>query len=172
MDDLIQDSGLDASKVSKMICLPSIAHHRGVCLHCCPTPNPTLSEMFSRASGVVTVKTEAEMQAAMVSSSIMGPTYGIIKEGRDWLLRHTNLSAQDASYLIIQQYVGAVQDAEQGCESNPHRLEDLIEEQTKGGLNEQALSNLDQLGGLEAQRRVMDATLSRLRGETDGSIGG
>lgn len=155
-----------------MICLPSVANHQGVCLHCSPSPNPILTNLFRRASGVVTLTTEAEMEAAMVSSCIMGPMYGVMKEGRDWLLRHTNLSAKDASYLITQQYIGAVQDAERECESNPHRLDDLIEEQTAGGLNEQALSNLDQLGGLEAQRRVMDATLSRIRGETDGSIGG
>jgi hypothetical protein len=73
--------------------------------------------------------------------------------------------------LIIQQYVGAVQDAERGEEGkNPNRLDDLIHEQTKGGLNEQALANLDALGGLEAQTQVMDATLSRIRGESDGSV--
>jgi pyrroline-5-carboxylate reductase len=102
----------------------------------------------------------------------MGPMYGIMKEGRDWLLNHTNLSAKDASYLIIQQYIGTVLDAEHECDTNPNRLEDLIAEQTKGGLNEQGLANLELLGGLEAQRRVMDATLSRIRGETDGSLGG
>ena len=156
-----------------MICLPSIANHQGVCLHCSPkTPNPRLTNMFRQVSGVVTLRTEKEMEAAMVSSCIMGPVYGIMKEGRDWLLGHTSLSPQEASYLIIQQFIGAVQDAEKECETNPHRLDDLIEEQTPGGLNEQALANLDQLGGLDAQRRVMDATLSRIRGETDGFIGG
>lgn len=168
----MNDSGLDAFRVSKMICLPSIANHQGVCLHCCPTPNPLLTNMFRRVSGVVTLKSEKEMEAAMVSTCIMGPVYGIMRESRDWLLRHTSLSPQEASYLMIQQYIGAVQDAERDCETNPHRLDDLIEEQTAGGLNEQALANLEQLGGLEAQRRVMDATVSRIRGETDGSIGG
>ncbi len=155
-----------------MICLPSIATHEGVCLHCTPIPNPTLTDMFRRVSGVVTLSTEKEMEAAMVSSCIMGPMYGIMREGRDWLLRHTSLSPQEASYLIIQQYVGAVKDAEKECETNAHRLDDLIDEQTAGGLNEQGLVNLEQLGGLEAQRRVMDSTLSRIRGESDGSIGG
>ena len=172
LDQLIQDSGLQASRVSKMICLPSIAYHEGVCLHCSPLPNPTLTELFRRVSGVVTLSSEAEMEAAMVSSSIMGPVYGVMREGRDWLLRHTSLSPQDASYLIIQQYLGAIKDAERQCDTNPQRLDDLIHEQTAGGLNEQALANLDLLGGLEAQRKIMDATLSRLRGESDGSIAG
>lgn len=155
-----------------MICLPSIANHQGVCLHCCPIPNETLTNLFRRANGVVTLSNEAEMEASMVTTCMMGPTYGIMREGRDWLLQNTNLSAKDASYLIIQQFIGMVQDAEHDCETNPNKLDDLIAEQTKGGLNEQGLANFELLGGLEAQRRVMDATLSRIRGETDGSLGG
>ena len=172
LNDLIAYSGLDASHVSKMICLPSIANHQGVCLHCCPIPNETLTSLFRRASSVVTLSNEAEMEAAMVTTCLMGPTYGIMREGRDWLLKHTHLSAQEASFLIIQQYIGFVQDAEHECDTNANRLDDLIAEQTKGGLNEQGLANLDRLGGLEAHRRVMDATLSRIRGTTDGTIGG
>ena len=172
LNDLIAYSGLDASQVSKMICLPSIANHQGVCLHCCPIPNETLTSLFRRTSSVVTLSNEAEMEAAMVTTCLMGPTYGIMREGRDWLLKHTQLSAKEASYLIIQQYIGFIQDAEHESDTNPNRLDDLIAEQTKGGLNEQGLANLDRLGGLEAHRRVMDATLSRIRGDTDGTIGG
>jgi hypothetical protein len=88
-----------------MICLPSIANHQGVCLHCCPIPNETLTNLFRRANGVVTLSNEAEMEAAMVTTCMMGPTYGIMREGRDWLLQNTNLSAKDASYLIIQHFI-------------------------------------------------------------------
>jgi len=153
-----------------MICLPSIAQHEGICLHCCPIPNPTLTTLFRKASGVVTLSDEREMEAAMVTTCLMGPIYGIMREGRDWLLQHTKLSPTDASYLIIQQYIGFIQDANHESNTNPHRLDDLIAEQTAGGLNEQGLFNLDLLGGLDAHRRVMDATYSRIRGDTDGNI--
>jgi pyrroline-5-carboxylate reductase len=155
-----------------MICLPSIARHQGVCLHCSPTPNPWLTELFQSTGGVVTLQTEAELEACMVTTCIMGPMYGIMRQGRDWLLQNTKLSPEDASYLVTQQYIGAVQDVERGGDlrHNANRLDDLINEQTKGGLNEQALANLDKLGGLKAQTQVMDATVSRIRGETDGSV--
>jgi pyrroline-5-carboxylate reductase len=155
-----------------MICLPSVARHQGVCLHCSPTPNPWLTKAFQSVGGVVTLQTEAELEACMVTTCIMGPMYGIMRQARDWLLQNTKLSPEDASYLVTQQYIGAVQDVERegGGGRNPNRLDDLIEEQTTGGLNEQALANLDKSGGLEAQTKVMDATLSRIRGESDGSV--
>jgi pyrroline-5-carboxylate reductase len=170
LEDVVKDSQLPASRVSKMICLPSIARHEGVCLHCCPTPDDSLTKLFQACGGVVSLQTESELEAAMMTSCMMGPLFGIMKEGRDWLLRHTSLPPQEASYLIIQQYIGAVQLAERGSESDPNRLDDLIAEQTTGGLNAQALDNLDKAGGLEAQRKVMDAILSRIRGDSDGSV--
>ncbi|KAL3920425.1 MAG: hypothetical protein SGARI_006947, partial [Bacillariaceae sp.] len=59
LPDLVQDSSLDASQVSKMICLPSVARHQGVCLHCfcdkehATTPsNALLTELFTAMGGV------------------------------------------------------------------------------------------------------------------------
>lgn len=109
----------------------------------------------------------------MMTTCMMGPLYGIMKESKDWLLSQTtSLSEQDATYLVIQQFIGAIQDADKAnaSKTQPNRLEDLIAEQTPGGLNEQALHNLDQLGGLQAHDQVMDAILSRIRGESDGSV--
>ena len=40
-----------------------------------------------------------------------------------------------------------------------------------GGLNEQALQNVNILGGLDTvQQQVMDATVKRIRGESDGRL--
>jgi pyrroline-5-carboxylate reductase len=168
LDDLTKDSRLDPSNVSKMICLPSIARHEGVALHCSPTPNPFLTSMFEALGGVVTLKTEKELEACMMTTCVMGPMYGIMRQGRDWLMKQTELSQEEASYLVIKQYIGIVQDAERDL-TNPNRLDDLIEEQTPGGVNAQALANLEKQGGLDAQTKVMDAILSRIRGESDGS---
>ncbi|KAL3939156.1 MAG: hypothetical protein SGBAC_006064 [Bacillariaceae sp.] len=169
LEDVVQDSKLDATKVSKMICLPSIARHQGVSLHCCPTKNRFLTSLFQATGGVSTLQSEPELEAAMMTTCVMGPIYGMMKHGRDWLTQHTNLSAAEASELVVKQYVGAVLDAEKDCDQ-PTRLEDLIEEQTPGGINEQALRNMEQMGGMETQTKVMDAILSRIRGESDGSV--
>ena len=104
-----------------------------------------------------------------MSTCVMGPMYGLMRLGRDWLMKNTELSQEAASYLVIKQYVGIVQDAERDL-NNPNRLDHLVDEQTPGGVNAQALANLEQLGGLDAQTKVMDAILSRIRGESDGSV--
>jgi len=65
----------------------------------------------------------------------MGPLYGIMKKNRDWLVNH-GVPAKDASYFLGKQYLAMIRDAERNCE-DPNHIEDLIGEQTPGGLNEQ-----------------------------------
>ena len=164
-----------------MICLPSIAHHRGVALLCCGDAEPGsnvrsfLRNLFDSLGGVVCLETEADLEACMVTTCTMGPLYGTMKHQKDWLLKQTGgrLSPQAATALVVKQFAGAVADAESSSNTiSENRLEELIAEQTPGGLNEQALNNYGNvLGGFEdVQTSVMDAILSRIRGETDGSI--
>ena len=54
--------------------------------------------------------------------------------------------AQDASYFVGKSYLSMVQDAEPDC-ANPRRFDDLIEEQTPGGLNEQVRSQKRKIDG-------------------------
>ena len=191
LEDLVRDSKLDLSRVAKMICLPSIARHKGVALLCCgdtgcndtadtttattatPSARAFLTSLFGHMGGVVCLDTEADLEACMVTTCTMGPLYGTMKNQRDWLLNHTDsLSKSDASFLVVEQFAGAVSDASRELPQSDTRLEDLIDEQTPGGLNEQALRNYGTvLGGFaELQDPVMDAILSRIRGETDGSL--
>lgn len=107
----------------------------------------------------------------MISTVYMGPLYGTMRRNRDWLMDRGGLSLQDASRLVIQQYSGMIQDAVQGADDgNEAILDELIAEQTRGGLNEQALTNLNKLGAVEAYDRVMDSILSRIQGKSDGSL--
>ena len=105
----------------------------------------------------------------MVSTCMQGPLYGIMRRQSNWLVRNAGLSPEKATYLITKQYVGMVQDADRRPLS-AERLDDLVEEQTPGGLNEQALSNLDKQGGLSAFDNVMDAVSLRIQGKSDGSL--
>jgi len=153
-----------------MICLPSIARHRGVCLHCSPNhPNPTLTALFDAIGGVVTLSNEEEMNAAMMTCNVMGTFYGIMRRNRDWLMSNSSMSKRQASYLVVKQYEGMVADAVEGIDDED-RLDELIAEQTRGGLNEQGLANFERLKGLAACDEVSDAILSRLEGKTDGSL--
>jgi hypothetical protein len=54
------------------------------------------------------------------------------------------VTPEDASYFVGRSYLSMVQDAERNCQ-DPKRFDDLIEEQTPGGLNEQVSFDLDVL---------------------------
>jgi pyrroline-5-carboxylate reductase len=124
--------------------------------------------MLVSLGGFVECETEDTMNAMMVVSGLMGSLYGTLVNNRDWLVRH-GVSTKDASYYVGRQYWGMMQDAVMDCD-NPSRFDDLVEEQTPGGLNEQALGNLERLGVFDAYDKAMDALLSRLEGKSDGSF--
>jgi len=108
----------------------------------------------------------------MVSTCMMGPIYGLMRANRDFLIEH-GVSPKDANNVIGRQYWGMTKDAlvKSQCEENAiDSLDQLIEEQTPGGLNEQALRNLEGAGVLDSYRDVMEAVLGRIHGKTDGSM--
>jgi pyrroline-5-carboxylate reductase len=149
--------------------LPSVARHQSMSLVVPKQPhNPILTDMLASLGGFVECETEDTMNAMMVVSGLMGSLYGTLVNNRNWLVRH-GVSTKDASYYVGRQYWGMMQDAVMDCD-NPSRFDDLVEEQTPGGLNEQALGNLERLGVFDAYDKAMDALLSRLEGKSDGSF--
>ena len=98
----------------------------------------------------------------------MGPIYGLMRQNRDWLIRQ-GVPAKDASYFVGRQYLSIVQDAERLCDDERH-FDDLIDEQTPGGLNEQSLRNLQGVGFFDRYDDAMDSILDRLTGKSDGSM--
>ena len=169
LEGLASDSRLPLDKVAKVICLPSVAMHQGVSLVVPEqSHNPILLKMLNSLGGHVECKTQETMNAMMVTSGLMGSLYGILRKNRDWLVEK-GVSQTDASYFVSKLYFGMMQDAVQDCD-DPRRLDDLIQEQTPGGLNEQALNNLEKLGVMKDYDMVMDALLSRLEGKSDGSL--
>jgi len=108
------------------------------------------------------------MEAMMVTTCMMGPIYGLMKQNRDFLVGQ-GVPAGDASFVVGRQYYSMVKDALVNCE-DPDRFNDMIKEQTPGGLNEQTLRNLDQDGFLESYEKAMGAVLTRIQGKTDGSM--
>jgi len=178
VEHLVKKSKLPPEQVFKMICLPAVAFQDGTCLVTPPVSSSgssgtrsisvNLLPLFQSIGGYIECETEEIMRAMMVPTCLMGPLYGIMKKNRDWLVNH-GVPAKDASYFLGKQYLAMIRDAERNCE-DPNHIEDLIGEQTPGGLNEQALKNLGKLGGLDAYDGVMDAVLSRLEGATNGNI--
>lgn len=172
VEDLIEKTSLPTNRVFKMICLPPISNREGCALltplASCENGHPYLKKMFDALGGVVECPTDEIMSSMMVPTGLMGTMYGIMKNNRDWLI-NKGVSPSDASYFVARSYLSMVQDAERDCR-DPKRFDDLIEEQTPGGLNEQALNNQEKQGVFDAYGKTMDAVLSRVQGKSDGSL--
>jgi len=166
LEDLSRDSQLPDSNVAKFICLPAIARLQGVALYCSSKP-PDDDALFIPGK-ILYCKDEDQLSASMITTCTMGPFYGLLRQQREWLIQKGGLSKGDASNLVIQQHIAMLQDALKDDDATI--LDDLIQEQTPGGLNEQSLANWEKLGGLSSYNRVMDSVLERIQGESDGSL--
>mmetsp|Transcript_22792 Transcript_22792/g.37025 ORF Transcript_22792/g.37025 Transcript_22792/m.37025 type:complete len:170 (+) Transcript_22792:87-596(+) len=165
-----------------MICLPAIAKREGCALlQPASDINDSSDNNDSTSSDAINVKSmldalggcvecadDDSMNTLMVTTAMMGPVYGVMRNNRDWLVKR-GVSPEDASYFVGRSYLSMVQDAERDCR-NPKRFDALIEEQTPGGLNEQSLGNLKKQDVFGSYDRAMDAVLSRLQGKSDGSL--
>ena len=76
---------------------------------------------------------------------------------------------EDASYFVGRTYLGIAKDAEAKCR-DPNGFDDLIEEQTPGGINEQSIKNLEKLGVFSSYDKAMDGILERLQGKGPGDV--
>ncbi|KAL3759774.1 hypothetical protein ACHAWU_007518 [Discostella pseudostelligera] len=130
--------------------------------------NIDIKAMLMALGGCVECRNDTIMNTMMITSCMMGPLYGVMRANRDWLVKN-GVTPEDASYFVGRSYLSMVQDAERNCQ-DPKRFDDLIEEQTPGGLNEQSLRNLEKQKVFESYDRTMDAILSRLQGTSDGSL--
>ena len=152
-----------------IIGLPAVAELNGTPL-LVPPNNSDLHRLLSTLGGgtCVNCKDDSIMEAMMVTTCMMGPIYGLMKRNRDFLVSQ-GVPVGDASFVVGRQYFAMVKDALVDCE-NPDRFDDLIGEQTPGGLNEQTLRNLVEEGFFDTYEKAMDAVLDRIKGKTDGSI--
>lgn len=170
MNGLCKESSLPVEKVFKMICLPSVAHQDGLCLLLTPKQRdpPIITDMFKSLGGVVQADTEDKMSALVVTTGLMGSFYGLLRNNREFLVKN-GISRSEASFLVARLYNNMMQDATL-VQNEDRGYDKLVSEQTPGGLNEQGLKNLEALGGLDAYDKVQAALLSRIRGESDGSL--
>lgn len=169
LPNLATCSGLPTESVFKMICLPSVADHEGICMSTPPTDNAVLLALYNSLGGVVHADDETQLSAMMVTSGLMGSFYGILRNNRDWLVNQGGMEKDKASFLVGRLYHSMMRDAIDRCHE-AEAYEELIAEQTPGGLNEQGLRNLESLGAMEVYDKVQDAIHDRILGKSDGSL--
>ena len=150
---------------------------------------PELMNLLGILGHVVTVTSDEQMSTYMVPTGLMGLLYGIIRTNRDWILNHddtpdtTTISDKRqqqqqqqqrkiATKLVLRCYNNMIQDAirrlDDDDDDGTDLLEELIQEQTSGGLNEQALAN--GMSIMNIYEQVQDAMLLRILGKSDGSM--
>ena len=144
-----------------------------------------LMDLLGVLGHVVTVTSDEQMSTYMVPTGLMGLFYGILRTNRNWILDpHSTATKEDAqntvepgnskkiaTQLILRYYQNMIQDAIRRMDDeneNTDVLEALIQEQTRGGLNEQALANGAPI--METYRQIQDAMLLRILGQSDGSL--
>eukprot|EP00550_Attheya_septentrionalis_P007454 CAMPEP_0198295928 /NCGR_PEP_ID=MMETSP1449-20131203/30200_1 /TAXON_ID=420275 /ORGANISM="Attheya septentrionalis, Strain CCMP2084" /LENGTH=289 /DNA_ID=CAMNT_0043996367 /DNA_START=287 /DNA_END=1156 /DNA_ORIENTATION=+ len=172
LDNLIAMSGLSSDRVVKMICLPRVSECDNVSL-LVPPGNNVVNTMCQSLGGYVECKDEEEMQVMMCGTALMGPLYGILNRNCEWLTKR-GVSAKDAESFLGSVYQGMIQDAVSRHQTDANEdgtmfFKEMIDEQTPGGLNEQALKHIQDQGALDAYDSAMDAIHERLQGKGDDS---
>lgn len=170
VENLCRDAKLPLERVFKMICLPAVARCNGICLLLTPAQKdpPILTGMCEALGGCVQASDAQQMSALMVTTCMMGSFYGVLRNNREFLANE-GIARDQASFLVGRLYDSMMQDAAH-VQKDPNGFDQLIAEQTPGGLNEQGLRNLEALGAFDAYDQVQRAILSRIRGESDGSL--
>jgi pyrroline-5-carboxylate reductase len=101
VEELIIKSGLRRSSVYKLICLPPIARRSG-CALLQPAATTTtttddnidigissskdiVTSILNSLGGYVECHNDSMMEAMMITTSMMGPVYGMMRNNRDWL---------------------------------------------------------------------------------------
>lgn len=169
LESLVRNSGLPAQNVYKMICLPAVAELEGTPL-LVPRSTGNLHELLGTLGGGTCIQCDTEdiMEAMMVSTCMMGPVYGLMRANRDFLIKK-GVPSKDANDVVARQYWGMTKDALIKSEDEDS-LDQLIQEQTPGGLNAQSLTNLEGVGFLKSYDEAMEAVLGRIQGKSDGSM--
>eukprot|EP00308_Calcidiscus_leptoporus_P005143 CAMPEP_0119395530 /NCGR_PEP_ID=MMETSP1334-20130426/133620_1 /TAXON_ID=127549 /ORGANISM="Calcidiscus leptoporus, Strain RCC1130" /LENGTH=263 /DNA_ID=CAMNT_0007419025 /DNA_START=127 /DNA_END=918 /DNA_ORIENTATION=- len=146
------------SAIIRAIPLPPVAMHKGTTVL---TPaHPLAVEMFDALGTAVAVGSEAEMKKMMTITTLMGQFYAQQRASQCWLERQ----GIDAS--AAARYIGAIYHtiSYDAADAGPHTFEELVSEQTPGGLNEQVLRELSEAGAFSALTDALDGALARIEG--------
>ena len=103
IEDLIIKSGLRRSSVYKLICLPPIARRAGCALlqpaaaaaaitttddnidNDISSSKNMVTSILNAIGGYVECHNDSMMEAMMITTAMMGPMYGMMRNNRDWL---------------------------------------------------------------------------------------
>ncbi|EJC83385.1 pyrroline-5-carboxylate reductase [Rhizobium leguminosarum bv. trifolii WSM2297] len=141
--------------------LPFVARRQGVTAI---YPQDTaVAALFDTLGTAVQCQSRKEYDLLAAASSVMSTYFGIMESVTGWLEK-SGLERAKGQAFIAPLFAGLAQKAS-GAGAEPFSA--LSREfATKGGLNEQVLSDFDKKGGLAALTAALDGVLARIEGNT------
>jgi len=145
-----------ADRVSRAIPLPPVARHKGATL--LTPPHPTAIALFDALGTSVPVDSEASMTKMLPVTALMGQFYAQQRATQAWL------EAQGIAPAVAAEYVGAIfhSISYDSAVASEHTFNELVEEQTPGGVNEQVIRELTEGGAFAALTDSLDGVLARI----------
>lgn len=121
-------------------------------------PVPEVKELLSILGTVVEAETREQMSILRTSTALMSPYYMLLSKVVSWCESKGLKEEKARTYLTS--YWGALS---QMAAEFPGPLDELAREATPGGLNWQALNDLEEKGALDEWQKVLDPVLERVR---------
>lgn len=149
-----------AAQVVRSIPLPPVAKHKGACVM---TPkHPAITALYASLGTVVAVETEALMKKMMPVTGLMGHAYAQQRATQRWL------ESEGVDGEAAAKWAGAVFHCVSYDSALPdaHTFEELVAEQTPGGLNEQVVREQTEAGTYAALSDSLDSALARIEGRS------
>ncbi|KWV56972.1 pyrroline-5-carboxylate reductase [Rhizobium altiplani] len=155
---LLEWIGADVHLV-QAIPLPFVADREGVTAVF--PPDPHVASLFSVLGTAVECETKEEYDLLAAASALMSTVMGIMDISATWLEQRGLAKGKGRAY-IAPLFASLTQTA---LRSETVPLEELSSEfATKGGLNEQVLSDFQKNGGRDALISALDRVLARIKG--------
>ena len=144
------------AQVVRAIPLPPVAKHKGACVM--TPPHPTVVGLFDLLGTVVAVETEVLMKKMMPVTALMGQLYAQHRATQQWLVAQGVDADSAAKWTGAVFHTVTVDSAVAGAST----FEELVHEQTPGGLNEQVIREMTEAGTYSALSDSLDNCLARI----------
>lgn len=163
---------LPPSAVVRALPLPAVGERCGV-TPLWPASHASVVALFEQLGGAIAAADERELMVLASMTSLMGQLYAQMGGARDWLVGR-GIDREQARRYVTAIYAGAVSNADAAAarvradaDAGASVFDELVAEQTAGGINEQLLRELTAAGALEALGVGLDGIHARLTAPLD-----
>lgn len=141
--------------------LPPVARHVGSTL--VYPHNTVVEDMFSSLGSVFPLDSEDDFSSLLPLSCAMGAYYETLRTMGDWVASH-GVSREIAHGYVSSLFHGIAVDARHAGTESENGLQDLVDEQTPGGLNEGVIRLLKARDVFTNYTEVLEFTRGKITG--------